>query len=265
MSASKSLTKGPLPPEIYWRRRIVLLVGAAVLVFAIAHLLGGGSDGKSGGGPSAQQAGAPITDTSGSSADETDSAPMPGRSTGAVQGPTAPLTASTGASTPTAPLTLAAPSGTCNSGDIAVTPKVEKAVAGSDVTVQFALQTKRSPACTWQMNKRQLAVKIVRHGKILWTSQQCPDALPQRSVVVRNVVPSIVTMKWNSRVSTVGCHPLSDFVRQGKLTIWASTLGGEPAHSDFDLVLASAQTVPVSPKGDPTSGQSGSATDQPRR
>jgi hypothetical protein len=184
-----------------------------------------------------------------------------GTSTGPVTfGPTAPATG-------TSPLTLAAPSGPCVPRDITVTPQVDHAVAGSDVSIKLALRTRSAAACTWQVDQHDIAVKITRGGNVLWTSQQCRSALPQRSVVIRNVVPSIVTMVWDSRVSTVGCRRGAAYVRPGKLTIWTATLGGPPGRSTFDLVLPSAQTIQVTPKADPTptAGASGTATDQPRR
>ena len=266
MSASKTLTRGPLPPQVYWRRRLFLGIGAVVLVFLIAQLLNGGSDGKSGGhDPVAQQAGAPVSTTTSAPAEgptePADGVTDPTGSTGPVTyGPTQAATGDTSA----APMTLAAPSGTCRADDITIVPEVDQAVAGSDVTVKLSLQTTKAAACNWQVSKHVLAVKIVRHGRVLWTSQQCATALPDRSVVIRNVVPSIVTMVWDSRRSTEGCPRGADFVRPGPLSIYASTLGGEPGHSEFDLVLASAQTAPVSPKGNPTPS-SDPSTGEPRR
>jgi hypothetical protein len=247
---------------VYWRRRLVAAVGALVLVFVIAHLLGGGSDGKSD-DPVAQQAGAPLSTTTSATTSTTTS----GSTTGTTSMPTSsgtPVgtpTVKVPKSSSTAPLVLTAPSGACDPRDITVTPSVDHAVAGSDVTVKFALQTKTNPACTWQMTPQKLAVKITRHGRVLWTSQQCAKELPTRSVVIRNVVPSLVTMVWNGEVSVDGCRPRTPWVHPGKLTVWASTLGGEPGHSDFDLVLPAAQTIEVTPKGDPTS----TGTAEPKR
>ncbi|GAB3853952.1 hypothetical protein GCM10028801_07260 [Nocardioides maradonensis] len=239
MQAGTTLTRGPLPPGVYWRRRLLLLVLAAVLVFLIAQLLGGGSNGK-GGGPVAQQAGAVYSTSTGSTSPTT-----PVTTSTAVAGPT--FSAPTGRTTSTTPLTLAAPTGPCTPSDISVVPTVSKAVAGSDVTIDLALQTKKTAACTWNVDQHDIAVKIARHGKVLWTSQQCPGALPVRSVVIRNVVPSIVTMVWNGQISTVGCRSRAGYVSPGKLYVYGTTLGGEPGHSAFTMVLPATQTVTASP------------------
>ena len=242
MQAGTTLTRGPLPPGVYWRRRLLLLVVAAVLVFVIAQLLGGGSNGK-GGGPVAQQAGA-VYSTSTDSGSPT--APTSPTSAGTVAaGPTYPTP--TGRTTSAPPLVLAAPSGPCTPSDIRVVPSVPRAVAGTDVTINLALQTTRSAACTWNVDQHDIAVKIARHSKVLWTSQKCPDALPVRSVVIRNVVPSIITMVWNAKVSTAGCRSDAGFVYPGRLNVYAATLGGEPGHAPFTLALPTQQTVTASP------------------
>jgi hypothetical protein len=46
--------RGPLPPRVYWTRRLLVVAVAFALVFGIARLLG--SDGS--GGPTAQPVGA---------------------------------------------------------------------------------------------------------------------------------------------------------------------------------------------------------------
>ena len=50
--------RGPLPPRVYWTRRLLVLVVALALVFGVARLLGGGGGGN---GPSAQPVGADAT------------------------------------------------------------------------------------------------------------------------------------------------------------------------------------------------------------
>ncbi|GAB2971576.1 hypothetical protein [Nocardioides montaniterrae] len=259
MSASKTLSpKGPLPPGVYWRRRLVLAVGGLVLIFVFAHLVGG--SGGSAKNPVAQQAGAAITPT-----------PSASPSAGATTGVVPPKSTPTAVKTSTAPLVLAAPSGSCSPSDINVVPSVPRAVAGGNVTLSFALQTRTNPACTWQMTPQTLAVKITRGGKAIWTSQQCARELPTRSVVIRNVVPTIVTMVWNGHVSTEGCRARSPWAKAGHMMLWAAALGGPPAHAAFDLVLPSAATAPatptpsVTPRANPTAGATASPTGEPRR
>ncbi|HJQ06373.1 MAG TPA: hypothetical protein VJ872_13050 [Nocardioides sp.] len=252
MQAGTTLTRGPLPPGVYWRRRLLLLVVAAVLVFVIAQLLGGGSNGK-GGGPVAQQAGA-VYSTSTESGSPTD----PTTAGTVAAGPT--YSTPTGHTTSTAPLVLAAPSGPCAPSDIKVVPSVPRAIAGSDVTINLALQTTKTAACTWDVDQHDIVVKIARHGTVLWTSQKCPAALPARSVVIRNVVPSIVTMVWNARFSTAGCRSDAGFVYPGTLGIYAATLGGEPGHAAFTLAVPTQQTVTASPTQTATSKATSTGT-----
>lgn len=50
-----AMTRGPLPPRVYWVRRVMILGTALLLVFGIARLLVGGSDASSG-----EEAAAPV-------------------------------------------------------------------------------------------------------------------------------------------------------------------------------------------------------------
>ena len=43
-----AMTRGPLTSSVYWRRRLVVLTVAIVLVWGIAHLLGGGGGSTTG-------------------------------------------------------------------------------------------------------------------------------------------------------------------------------------------------------------------------
>ncbi|NHA00763.1 hypothetical protein G5V59_14475 [Nocardioides sp. W3-2-3] len=144
-------TRGPLEPAVYWRRRVFVLGVAFALVFGIARALGGGSDAGSDDRPAAEQAGAQVepsqTVTAGKSG-------ATGSSTPTASG------ATTGASAPVTP-TLASPQGPCPAADVVVTPSVPApAVAGSDVTLRLSLQTRAAEACTWQISRSSVIVKI---------------------------------------------------------------------------------------------------------
>src|SRR4051812_16001240 len=103
-----ALTQGPLPARVYWVRRLMVLGAAVLLVIAIAHLLGDGSDGSSGGGDGAARL----------SADEPSSSAATTSGSASVSQEVEP----TQAATTTAAPVLAEPSGTCKGSDIAVTP-----------------------------------------------------------------------------------------------------------------------------------------------
>src|SRR6478672_4796032 len=115
------LTRGPLPARVYWRRRMLLLSMAVLLVVGIARLLDSGSDASE---PQARQAAA-----------ETSSGTSSGASAGVSPGAIGQLPQVTGIAGPgagrpgrhrtSAAPVLAAPDGPCRPSDIEVTATVK--------------------------------------------------------------------------------------------------------------------------------------------
>ncbi len=221
------LTRGPLPAGVYWRRRFFVGALAVTLVFVIANLLIGGSDGRSDDPPAAQQAAGTVaateTVTVGAEEDSTD------RGTGRRADRAEPLPA---------------PEGVCAESDVTVTPRVTDAVAGRDVTIALSLQTVESPACTWHISPDRVTVKISDGGEEVWTTRQCGDVVPDQQVVVRNEVATVVELTWReARESDDGCPKQTDWAGAGDYTIVAAALGGEPIETEFDLVDPTPETV----------------------
>lgn len=228
-------TSRQLPPGVYWRRRVFVLGIAFALVFVIARALTAGSDGSSSEQPAAEQAGG-----------EVDSKATGRAETG---GTTAAGDASTPATVPTTP-TLAAPDGECSAADVIVTPSIAPgAVAGRDVPVTLSLQTRESEACTWQVSADSLVVKVAQGAKDVWTTRQCPQAVPAQTVVVRKAVPATVQLTWvEARESTEGCTRRAGWADPGDFTVAAAALGGEPAQADFTLAAPTPATIQVTPQ-----------------
>lgn len=219
---------------------------AFALVFGIARVLTGGSDASSDGKPVAEQAGAQV---------------QPSRTVtaGATTATGSPAGAATGASAPATP-TLAAPQGPCPAADVVVTPSVPApAVAGSDVTLRLALQTRTAEACTWQVSPATVTVKISDGSRQLWTTQQCTAAVPPTPVVVRRAVATVVDLTWaDTRQSDAGCTRRAGWVTSGDYTIAAAALGGEPASAAFVLVKPTAPPATATTK--PTTKATTTAT-----
>ncbi|HWJ10862.1 MAG TPA: hypothetical protein VNS46_15895 [Nocardioides sp.] len=242
-------TRGPLPPGVYWRRRVFVLGTAFALVFVIARWLTGSSDGASDDAAVAEQAGAQVQATGTVTAGE----------------PTSSMTASPsgrkgGSPTPT----LAAPEGTCEASDVVVTPSVvAPAEAGGDVTLTLSLQTTESEACTWQVSRDTVTVRISDGSDVLWTTQQCPAAVPTESVVVRRTVATLVELTWDAKESAARCTSRTNWVWPGEYSLAAAALGGEPTETEFTLVRAVAKTVEVTPKS--TATPKATATKKPKK
>lgn len=256
MPASRPMTRGPLPPEVYWRRRFFVITLAITIVFVIGSVLSGGSDGDDE-EVVAEQAGAvepssTVTVPAGTgkqrSTRAADGGTGRGESSGRAgkrrgteeAGPTLGPTA--------APTTLAPPTGPCRAEDVLLTPVVEDGVAGGDITIGLKLQTRTAEACTWRVSRRSVAVKILDGETEVWTSRECPAALPDQTVTVRRVIATVVEMTWNGLESDRRCTDRADWVYPGDYTAVGAALGSEPGESTFDLAAPTASTVFVTPE-----------------
>ena len=245
-----ALTQGPLPARVYWIRRIMVLGTALLLVFAIARLLGDGSDASSSGDDdaarlSADSSSSASTDDVTPSVTPSSSPSTKGKGKGA--GPTRTPTSE-------APV-LAEPEGTCVGSDIAVTPEVANAVGGRDVLVVLQLRTMSSPACTWRISPDALSLEITSGDDSIWSSRECPRAIPRRDIVVRKDVTTKVGIVWKqAKRSDEDCSPRTDWASTGWYHATAAALGGEPSDVQFELTTPTAATVTVTatPTQDPT-------------
>ncbi|GGO78321.1 hypothetical protein [Nocardioides deserti] len=250
-----TLTRGPLPPAVYWRRRLVVLTIGLVLVLGLGRLLGGGSDGSDPdrAAPAAADASPSQTVTVTPSADLT-AAATPG--TTATAGPgsgegrsdgeggkgKAKGTGKPGSSASSEPV-LAPPVGRCEGTDVAVTPEVSKAVAGRDVTVVLNLRTVSTPACTWRVSRANVDLSITSGRDGIWSTRQCGKALPGEDVVVRNNVTTAVPITWNAARMDDSCSRITEWALPGYYHATAAALGGEPSDVQFELEAPVAATV----------------------
>ncbi|WP_166137450.1 hypothetical protein [Nocardioides ochotonae] len=228
--------RGPLPAAVYWRRRLVLLVVLVVVVAVAMQLLGGDGD------PAEPKASAAL-----SAAEAT---PEPAASAGPTSEPSQPVRVRK-RKRPARPVepVLAEPSGPCVGRDIAVTPEVGTAIAGphNGADIVLSLRTLTAEACTWSVSPRTLSVKITSGNDDIWSSQQCPAAIPAQEVTVRRTVSTPVTLRWNARRSDEDCSPQGGWALPGFYHVTAAALAGEPADVQFELLLG--------PGGDASSRQ----------
>jgi hypothetical protein len=230
-----SLTRGPLPASVYWRRRLgVLFLGLALLLLVMKLVGGDGSEPNPGGGVATQVSGE-STEEPGDDA-TSDSEPKQKKKQKKTQEPQEPV--------------LAQPDGPCTDSDILITPSVEEAVAGRPVAVTLELRTAEAEACTWRVSANHVTMKITSGSDLIWTSQQCRKAVPVQDVVVRRDVTTFVEVPWNARRSDDGCPVQTDWADIGTYHVYAAALGGEPAEARFELERPSPEviTTPDKPK-----------------
>lgn len=232
--------RGHLPARVYWVRRSLVLALALGLVFGIAQLLGGttGSDGD----PSAQVVGS----------DQTSSRPSQPLSTADAGASTSGDRGTKKKKDPSPKKTktpLAVPTGPCRNEEVVVEPKLtEPAHAGSMVHFRLKLTTTGTPACTWTISPETLVVKITSGNDRIWSSQDCPDAVPQTDVVVRKDVPAKVDMGWAARRSDSGCTPQRGWAQVGFYHVATAAYGAEPTDVQFELASPVVPTKTVTPK-----------------
>jgi hypothetical protein len=232
-------------------------VVAFALVFGIARVLGGGAGGN---GPAAQPVGA--TESSPSSPSSTavsSSAPVATAAT-VSSSPTAsnsvPGTVAKSAGKSPSSSALPTPSGPCSVDDLLVTPTIkDQAHAGKPVTFAMQLRTKSTPACTFDVAPDSLVVKITSGSDRIWSTQDCPAAIPTRSLVVRKDTATTVDVRWNGQRSDSDCSRTTPWAQPGYYHAMAAVFGADPVDSQFVLMKPVRPTVTAkpSPHGDKTS------------
>jgi hypothetical protein len=227
-----AMTRGPLPARIYWVRRVFVLGTALLLVFGIGRLLGNGSDATSGDDQAAQVA----ADTS-SAASPSDSEPTTPSESASKQA----KKKKTEQPDPTP--TLAPPTGECAGADVAVTPQVKSAVAGRQVLFVLQLRTMVSEACTWEVGPGSLAMSLTSGDDDVWSSRDCPKAIPSREVVVRKAVTTNIGVTWGGKRSDETCSRFTSWAMPGWYHVTAAALGGEPSDLQFELVRPTPATI----------------------
>ena len=216
------MTRGSLPARVYWIRRLMLLGIATLLVVGLAKMLGGSSDGSSDADSARKVAKtAPFADASTSGS--------PGSTGPSVTGQHPAPRSNDPASR------VAVPSGPCAASDVAITPSVPKPVAGSDITLVLDISSVDSPACTWTLSGKTMAIKITSGSDLIWTTSECPRAIPPRDVVLRQDDPSRVKLTWDARRSEPGCPVRTEWALPGTYHLHVAALAGQPQDVAFLL------------------------------
>ena len=131
---------------------------------------------------------------------------------------------------------LAEPDGPCSDRDITVSPEVKDAVAGRDVTIRLHLRTLESEACTWKVSPRTLTLKITSGHDDIWSTRQCPRAVPTQEVVVRRDTSTSLDVTWHdAKRSDDSCSPRTEWALPGYYHVEVAALAGEPADEQFEL------------------------------
>jgi len=262
----RGMTRGSLPSEVYWRRRLIVIGLALILVVGLARLLSGGGDEAGAPAGTAARSGARASMTPSASAGGAADSPGPGAAepTTAQQArqqrradraakkaaATAAADAATAAAAAAAAAALSEPQGPCADADVIVTPSLPAPVAGGDVAINLDLRTRFSPACSWSISPEQVALKITSGSEDIWSTQECPAAVPTQDLVLRRAVNATVQVVWHGRRSDETCSPRTTWALPGFYHVLAAALAGEPSDVQFELTrpLPEQITKTVQPK-----------------
>jgi hypothetical protein len=143
---------------------------------------------------------------------------------------------------------LAMPTGPCQDSDVRVVPAMEENVyAGGDVRLTLALSTFASPACNWEVSAESIAVKLTSGSDRIWTSQECPNAVPEEPVVLRSTQETLVDVVWSGRRSDSDCSRTTLWAEPGYYHLSAAAMGSEPESQQFRLMPPAPVTITPSP------------------
>lgn len=229
---------GRLPARVYWVRRLTLLAVLALLVLGVHQLLTPGSGDT---GSDAPAAASPV------------GAPFDLPSLSAIPSPSEMVIRPERQRA-----RLAEPSGPCDPADVEVTPVVERANIGTPTRIILEFTSTRARACDFEVSAETVAVNISTASdarELLWTTQDCPEALPETSIVARQEVPGRAVAVWDGRRSDGRCSGIPAFVMPASYLVETVALGGTtPASTEFELGGPVRPTVTRTVTPTPTSG-----------
>ena len=214
---------GPLDDEVYWRRRLVALVGVVLvvtlLVWGLAALLGGGSDAAAAPAPVATPEVVPVA--SGLATPPGVASGVLAPPAGTALGPTIPGAAAPPSGLPTmsaaptpspAPGTTPAPPARCSDRVLTVRARTDAPTygAGADPLLSLVVVNHGSVPCTRDLDAARQGIAVVRTPKEgLWASDDCS---PGHTDDVRTLVPGqevVFAVRWAGRTSAPGCSSAS--------------------------------------------------------
>ncbi|EGD45383.1 hypothetical protein ACWZJV_12520 [Nocardioides sp. WG-D5] len=229
---------GRLPASVYWRRRLAVLGIVMLLIVGISRFFLNGSDASDDTAtPVADEPTATVTVTPTPSAE-------PSKKAGKVGGGNKPAKPKSSAPPE--------PTGECSPSDIVVEPAVTNGYSYDNVTIPLQLRTVKATACTWKLSADALQVRISQKGgDLVWSTVDCPKAVPTKEIVVRRDVVTTLPLTWTGRRVVAGeCTGHGPWVKPNFFTIVAAALGGEPSSATFGLYkpgTALSRTEPDSP------------------
>jgi hypothetical protein len=222
---------GPLPARVYWVRRalliVVLLLVVTMLWWAAGRVIGGGS---SGGGSTTSSSPGP-----GAGGDGGGDAAAVGQGQGSQQVDNVAGKHKHEKKKKPKHRRPVAPSGDCAPTDVAMDVEVHDVAAGHTARVGLKLTSVGVPACTLAITADALALRITSGSDVVWTSDECPNSVLARELVVRAHQPTVYTFDWNGHRSTQTCASPGKVAQPGGYWAEAALIGADVHRAYFDV------------------------------
>ncbi|MFD1858977.1 hypothetical protein [Aeromicrobium camelliae] len=223
------MPRGPLPAEIYWRRRLLLLALLIGLAWLVLQIVGWVND-----------------------RDEPADAATPAPTAASTASPT-PSPEPSPEPTDLVPVALPAAEGACAPENIRIVPSVaDGQPAGEAVTVDLLVSTVDGSGCVLSPEEAQLLVIISSGGTPVYDSTVCRQPFVTEPIAVPEGWATQASVQWSGRGSGATCGDGEGFANAGEYAIQLGTLGGEPGEATFRLAEPRPQPEPEpQPEGEP--------------
>lgn len=244
---------GPLPPRVYWVRRVLalaVLVLVISLVWWLVSAAGFTEDEPSASGDGRTTAADDDPDAGGTPGDEQPSGqPDPGSPATRTRPTDKPPDETTekpdddgqvpgqNGDRPDKPRKpkLAQPTGDCTPSGVDITIEVSDSRVGRSNSATLLLTSTQTPACTLSITPDLLLMKVTSGSDTIWSSDDCPDALRVQQLVVRADPATRYDFTWNGKRSADGCQANPGSIEPGGYWVKAALIGGLPHEAYFDL------------------------------
>ncbi|MBH0120368.1 hypothetical protein M1M07_24210 [Rhodococcus sp. HM1] len=219
---------GPLPPEIYWRRRALAvgvgLVVLALVVWLVMALTGGGDD------PEPENTAAEVTSTTATTTTSADATAEPAAA-GSGGGSSTGTSAGTSASATTTSSTTATPvaAGQCPDQSLAVRVTADQPNyrVGDEPAFTIVITNIGTEQCERDLGAglQQVLVYSLDGATRFWSNTDC---FPESTADVRTLAPgdqAAFSVKWSGTTSAPGCQQPREPVGPGAYSV-VGQLGG---------------------------------------
>ena len=151
------LTVGPLPAAVYWRRRLLVLVGLAMVILVVAYACTGDP-------------------TAGSAQPATTTTPSPGSTPSPTTTLLRPTTGTPPATTqPAYTLPVPAATGPCTDPEMEVTASAAnpEVAAGQPVDVTIRIKNVSTRTCDRDVGADVQELRLLDQDRVIWSSDDC--------------------------------------------------------------------------------------------